>query len=116
MKNRNIVSMLLLTLVTFGFYGIYWMVSTKEEMNALGANIPSAWLLIVPFVNVWWVWKYSEGVQHVTDGKLSSVLAFILQYLLGVIGMMIIQNEFNKIDRPPVALAAEPAVAPATTV
>jgi len=74
------------------------MVKTKGEMNEKGSNIPTAWLMIVPFVNIWWMWKYSEGVGEVTDDKLSAVLAFILLWLLGLIGMAIIQDAFNKVE------------------
>jgi hypothetical protein len=96
MKQRNIAAVLFLTLFTFGIYGIVWAVKTKNEMNKLGAQIPTAWLIIIPLVNIWWMWKYSEGVEKVTGGKLSTVMAFVLWFLLGIIGMMIIQYEFNK--------------------
>jgi hypothetical protein len=116
MKKRNIVAVLLLPFVTFGIYSIYWSVVTKNEMNALGAKIPTAWLLIVPFVNIWWLWKHSEGVEQVTAGKTQGVLAFILQWFLGSIGQAIIQDGFNKIgEAAPVAAAPAPAPeAPAT--
>jgi hypothetical protein len=52
MKNRNVVAVVLLPFVTFGIYSIYWEVVTKNELNAQGAQIPTAWLLIVPFVNI----------------------------------------------------------------
>ncbi len=68
-------------------------------MNALGEKIPTAWIWLVPFVGtIYWQWKYSEGVEHVTKGKTSGVLAFVLLFLLGFIGQAIVQSEFNKID------------------
>jgi hypothetical protein len=94
-KNRNPIAVALLTLVTLGIYGIYWFVKTKGEMNARGAEIPTAWLLIVPFVNIWWLWKYSEGVAKVTNDKLPVVLGFVLLLLLDLIGMAVIQHYFN---------------------
>ncbi|MDQ3065083.1 MAG: DUF4234 domain-containing protein [bacterium] len=111
MKNRSVAAVLLLPFVTIGIYSIYWSVSTKGEMNKLGANIPTAWLLIVPFVNIWWMWKYSEGVEKVTGEKMTAVLAFILQFLLGFIGQAIVQDSFNKIavSAPPTAESATPA-------
>ena len=66
-------------------------------MNENGAKIPTAWLIIVPIVNFWWMWKYGEGVEVVTNGKMSGVLAFILMLLLGFIGQAIIQDSFNKV-------------------
>lgn len=97
MKNRNVIAVLLLPFVTFGIYSIYWEVSTKIEMNEKGASIPTAWLLIVPIVNIWWLWKYSEGVEKITNGKSSAVLSFILLFLLGFIGQAIIQDSFNNL-------------------
>lgn len=97
MKNRNPIAIILLPFITLGIYSIYWLVSTKIEMNKRGAKIPTAWLLIVPMVNLWWMWKYSEGVEYITSNKLSGALSFILLYLLGFIGQAIVQDSFNKI-------------------
>lgn len=114
MKNRNPLAVFLLPFVTFGIYGLYWLVKTKGEMNAKGATIPTAWLIIVPLVNIWWYWKYSEGVEQVTGGKLSGVLAFILLFLTGSIGAAIIQDSFNKISESPTADTAAGAPVPPT--
>ncbi len=97
MTRKSIVSLLLLTLVTFGIYGIVWLVRTKNEMKAQGADIPSGWLIIIPIVSIYWVWKYSGGVELVTGGKTSQVIAFILLLVLGIIGMAVIQDGFNKV-------------------
>ncbi len=97
MQQRNPIAVALLPFITLGIYSIYWSVKTKGEMNNLGApRIPTAWLLIVPIVNYWWQWKYSQGVAHVTKGKMDAVIAFILVILLGGIGQAIIQNTFNE--------------------
>ncbi len=112
MKNRSPLAVVALSLVTLGIYSIYLMVDTKGEMNRRGANIPTALLIIVPFVNIWWLWKYSEGVEKVTNGQMQAVLAFILIWLLGCIGQAIIQDSFNKIGDSatgPVAPVAPPA-------
>jgi hypothetical protein len=50
MKRRSVAAVLILSIVTFGIYAIVWAVKTKEEMNALGAQIPTAWLLIIPLI------------------------------------------------------------------
>jgi hypothetical protein len=52
-------------------------------MNARGASIPTAWLWIIPFVNLYWWWRYSEGVEKVTGGASSG--DFFLRLLLGPI-------------------------------
>lgn len=121
MKHRGPIAVLFLSIITLGIYGLIWQVKTKGEMNRLGAKIPTAWLIIIPVVSIWWLWKYSEGVELVTKKEMSTVISFILLFVLGVIGMAIIQNEFNSIiakqmqgvttpSGPPTA--ATPPVAP----
>jgi hypothetical protein len=96
MNKRSVVAVILLTFVTFGIYAIYWSVKTKVEMVKHGADIPTAWLMIIPIVSIWWQWKWCGGVEHVTRGKMTQVIAFILMLLLSIIGMAIIQSALNK--------------------
>jgi len=98
MKKRSFAAVLLLPLITCGIYGIYWLVKTKGEMVAKGADIPTAWLLIVPIANIFWLWKYAEGVAKVTNNAFSNAIAFILIFLLGSIGSAIIQTKFNEVS------------------
>lgn len=101
MTKRSVIAVILLSIVTFGIYALVWMVKTKNEMNKLGADIPTAWLLIVPVVSIYWTWKFAGGVEHVTRGKQSQVISFILMFVLGLIGMAIIQAELNKVEATP---------------
>jgi len=101
MTRRSFVVVILLTFLTFGIYSLYWLVKTKLEMNRQGAQIPTAWLLIVPIVNIYWIWKYCEGVETVTERQMSGPVAFLLLWLLGVIGVAILQIQFNKVPEQP---------------
>ena len=96
MIKRSVAAVIILTIVTFGIYGIVWFVKTKGEMVKHGADIPTAWLLIVPIASIYWMWKWSGGVEHVTRGKQQQVIAFILVFVLGLIGMAIVQSWLNK--------------------
>lgn len=104
MTKRSVVAVILLSIVTLGIYALVWLVKTKGEMVKCGADIPTAWLLIVPIVSIFWTWKFAGGVEHVTRGKMSQVIAFILLFVLGLIGMAIIQAELNKVEGTPGAL------------
>ncbi len=113
MKNRNPWAVFFLSIITFGIYGIVWFVKTKEEMKAQGADIPTAWLIIVPFVSIWWLWKYSKGVDLVTKSEYSAPVALLLLWFLGSIGMAIIQVGFNKVGGAAAPVSAgTPPVAP----
>lgn len=125
MKKRNPFGVFAYPFLTFGIYSLYWQVVTKGELNSKGAQIPTAWLIIVPFVNLWWLWKYCEGVEQVAG--MSGPVAFLLLFFLGPIGSAIIQDKFNAVadggtpvdttprpdPMPPVPPASpEPPVAP----
>lgn len=102
MKNRTIWKAVVLSIVTFGIYAIVWQVKVKGELNEAGAEIPTAWWLIVPIGNIWWLWKYSEGAEKVIKGRYSAAAIFALIFLTGIIGQAILQVELNKMAQPEV--------------
>ncbi|MDX1957539.1 MAG: DUF4234 domain-containing protein [Leptospiraceae bacterium] len=97
MEKRSPAMEFVYTIITCGIYGIFWQVRTKNEMVAKGAEIPTAWLLIVPFANLYWLWKYSEGVEKVTSGKLSAAIVLLLFFVLGPIAIPVVQSKFNEV-------------------
>jgi Domain of unknown function (DUF4234) len=108
MKQRSPFSVVVLTLITLGIYSIVWFVQTRREMVARGADIPSAWLMIVPIVNLYWIWKWSEGVERITSNKMSQAMAFLLVCALnvvglGILGMALVQKQLNQVASTPSA-------------
>lgn len=104
-KSRNIVTAILLTLITCGIYGIYWIICmTREAVSVKDANdgalLEIVLMLFLPFVGMFLVEKKfaeglnARGVAH-TD---NSILYLILGLLgLGIVPMCMIQNDLNKI-------------------
>ena len=81
-------------------YMVYWLVQTKAELKARGADeIPSSWLIIVPIANIYYIYKYAEGAEKVTKGKVTLILVLII-FIIAVpsIIMPICQSQYNKID------------------
>src|ERR1041385_7505631 len=103
MTKRSIVAVVVLSLITFGIYNLYWQVKTKIEMTERGADIPTAWLIIIPIANIYWLWKWSAGVEYVSRGKMWGGVAFLLMSLLNWgIAPGILQATFNEIaDQQP---------------
>ena len=98
MKNRSVLAVVLLPFVTFGIYTLYWFVSTKGELNERGAEIPTALLIIVPIANIYWMWKYFEGAEKVTNGKVNGVLAFILGiFVTNLVSSALCQDAYNNL-------------------
>lgn len=115
MKQRNPLAVFLFGLITLGLYSWYWAVVTKGEMNTKGEHIPTAWIWLIPVLGwLYWLWKYSEGVEHVTSGKTGAAVSFLLLWLLGSIGQAIVQASFND-HVAASAPAATPPAAPGPT-
>ena len=97
MTQRSPVMVLVYTLISFGIYGIYWFVKTKDEMNQkFNTGIPTAWYLIIPILNLLWLWKYWQGVQKVTG--FSGVAGFLMTlFYLSWLAMFIAQGKFNAV-------------------
>jgi predicted ATP-grasp superfamily ATP-dependent carboligase len=49
------------------------------------------------------------GVEKVTNGKMSGVLALVLMLVLGLVGMAIIQDAFNNVEDTGAAAPLPPA-------
>ncbi len=96
MKHRDLVVMAILLLCTFGFYFIYWAVSTKNELNRMGAHIPTGWLIIIPFANFYFWYKYAQAFgQYILKNDQAVVSYFLLLVLLPPVGMLIVQSHYN---------------------
>lgn len=104
-KERNIVSCILLTLVTCGIYGIYWTVMIAREAVSVKDPADNALLeiilmLFLPFVGIFMTEKKfaegcaARGVAHADNSILYLVLGLVG---LGIVGMCMLQNDLNKI-------------------
>jgi hypothetical protein len=96
-QKRDIVVVYLLSIITFGIYGIYWEVKTKEEINSLGGDIPTAWLLIIPIANIYWLYKYADAFSRLVKKDNNGILWFIVFWMIGVIMPAVVQSDLNKI-------------------
>jgi hypothetical protein len=96
MDKRSPAAVVILTFVTLGIYSLIWFYKTKQEMVKQGADIPTCWLWFIPIADLYWCWKWSGGVEHVTRGKQQQAIAFLLVLLLPIISMAIIQSWLNQ--------------------
>ena len=96
-QKRNIVAVYLLSIITLGIYGIYWEVKTKDEINSLGGDIPTAWLIIVPIASIYWLYKYADSFSNKVKKDKNGILWFIVFWLIAIIMPAIVQSELNKI-------------------
>jgi len=100
-KKRNPVLVLIFTIITLGIYGLYWIVSTTNELKRNTQSAPNPWLLLlmlIPFVNfiviLIYYWKYSKAINELSG--FSAGLMFVLWLFISPVGMIIAQIQLNK--------------------
>jgi hypothetical protein len=93
-KKRNPFGVFALGFFTYGVYLFYWAVQTKHNIVRLGGSIPTSWLLLIPLVNIWWMWKYAEAVEDVTKGEIGKVFTFIM-LIISLLGIPVLQSRYN---------------------
>ena len=93
-QQRSAASVFWLGVFTGGLYLVYWAAQTKGELVKAGGDVPTAWLLIVPVANIWWLWKYAEATEHVTSGKLGKVFVFAM-LIIATVGAPVLQAKYN---------------------
>ncbi|MEA1992831.1 MAG: DUF4234 domain-containing protein [Euryarchaeota archaeon] len=96
-KRRNPALVIIFSIITFGIYELYWFVKTKNEINGLGAEIPTAWLLIIPIANIYLIYKYCEGFTNYIKKGESTIVWFLLWLVISPVAMILIQLELNKL-------------------
>jgi hypothetical protein len=110
MKLRSPAAPLLLPIVTLGIYTLVWHVKTKNELNQTIANrIPTAWLLILPIANIFWLIAFSRGAREF-NGTGTTAGTFWLLAILGPIGEAVLQARFNRTIRG--SVVSTPSFAP----
>jgi hypothetical protein len=71
-------------------------------MKEKGIDMVHPLLILIPvagaFIWIYFLWQYSAGVEKVTNGKYSQVVAFLLLLLINYIGIGLVQNAYNEID------------------
>lgn len=108
--NRSIAISILLSIVTLGIYGIYWMYKLNDEVAAEAGKPPiisGGLLILLSIVTfgiylLYWCYKQGEFIDQiqVNHGQMASnqaVLYLLLGLLTGgIITCALLQNEMNK--------------------
>jgi hypothetical protein len=109
MKQRNIVTCIILSIVTCGIYGIYWFIQLTNDTNTLneaeGTSGGMAFLLTLITCNIYglfWAYKQGEKITAIKakKGQQASNLSVIYLVLsifgLGIVAWAMMQNELNQ--------------------
>lgn len=114
MNKRNIALCIVLSIVTCGIYGIYWMIVLANETNVASGHAQDGTsggivflltLVTCGIYGIYWAYKQGEKINEAkamrnmpTDSN-AGVLYLILEIFgLGIIGYALMQNELNKMS------------------
>ena len=106
-RPRSIALAIVLTIVTFGIYGIYWMIKLNDEVNQM-ANEPNAMsgglvfllsLVTLGIFGLYWQYKMGERCDRIKGDP--SGYSPILYLVFGILGLSIVsyalmQETINK--------------------
>ncbi len=97
-EKRGLVEVALLTLFTFGIYYVYWGVVTKRELKQAGGDIPSAFLIIIPFANLYFWYKYAKSYVQIVrrSNNDMDVLVYFLLTLFPLLCPVVFQKGYNE--------------------
>ena len=108
-QNRNIALCIVLTIITCGIYGLYWLVCLANDLNTASGHPEDTsggmvLLLSIVTCNIYsWYWLYKAGekveqmrAQRGLHCNNSSLLYLLLGIFgLGIISYCLIQSELN---------------------
>ena len=110
-ERRNIAVCIVLTLVTCGIYGIYWIVCLTNDVNTVSGDVngTSGGIVVLLTIvtcgiyGIYWAYKQGEKLDFTKNNRgipssNSGVLYLILQIFgFGIIAYALMQNELNKL-------------------
>lgn len=111
-KNRNIALCLVLSIITCGIYGIYWMICLADDLNVASGRpgdtsggMVFLFTLVTCGIYSWfWLYKCGEKVAYIKQKNTgiadsnSSILYLILALFgLGIVDYCLIQSELNNV-------------------
>ena len=111
-KNRNIALCVVLSIITCGIYGIYWLVCLVDDLNVAsgrtgdtsGGMVFLLSLITCGIYGIYWMYIAGEKVAYIKQrntGEIdssSSVLYLILGIVgFGIVAYALIQSELNKV-------------------
>ena len=102
---RSIVLAIILTIITCGLYGLYWMCRVNDELNLLAGNDrgTSGGMVVVfeiitcGIYGIYWAYKMGQNCGYLNGDSSGSIL-YLLLALFGfqIINLALFQDMINK--------------------
>jgi hypothetical protein len=94
MKQRNIMAVVLLSIITLGIYDLFWLASVKKDLNkSTDVHIPTMWVLFAPFIlaivgtPLFIVLTLANGHSGNGTGAASGIATFAYIFILTIVAV-----------------------------
>ena len=81
---------------TFGRLWDWCVIQPIEQMKVKGIQLPTTWRYFAPFGSYGWLWKFSKGIEAITDRRIRAAGVFASVFFLGIIGFIIIRYTIHR--------------------
>lgn len=111
-QNKNIATMLILSIITCGIYSLVWIYQITEDLNRLTEDnsISGGLTILLSFITcglylIYWGYDmgrklYNVGEKYNINIPDNSILYLILPiFKLNIINLVLIQSDLNKFER-----------------
>jgi hypothetical protein len=96
-KERNPLMVIILMMCTFGIYGLYWIFVTSKELVEEGAELPPLWYIIIPILNLYYMYKYLEEWHKLVKYEQDFMMVVVIAIVFSPIVIYWVQTELNKL-------------------
>lgn len=111
-RYRNIVVCILLSIVTCGIYGLYWLACMADDLNTAcgvpqdtsGGMVVLLSIVTCGIYELFWLYRAGEKVSYIKarntgyPDNSAAVLYLVLGILsVGIVSLCLIQNELNQV-------------------
>ena len=99
MEQRNPLSVLGLSVVTFGIYGLYWVHQTNKDIQKQEIETMPFLFFFIPIAGLIFLFKYFAGAERFTQGRINGILYAViwmgLALLAGIANIVAISDRAN---------------------
>jgi len=96
-SKRNIAMIYILTIVTFGIYGIIWLYYVHKDIQALGGELPSFILALIPIASIYYLYRLALEFAKVVGEEDKGLTYFLIFMLVSIAMPFIVQSKLNKL-------------------
>lgn len=104
MNQRNVVTSILLTIITCGLYGIYWVYTLNNDAARMnndpedGGTVLLLSLITCGIYYIFWQYKMGEKIEQ-AGGKNDGIVYLILSiFSLSIVSLALMQTEINNLQ------------------